>query len=177
MHERIAHCFRCRVLSGGAMALLLIGPLSVAPAQTTLSSFPADHHEVYAAFFQYQVSWQQWAVAQAAPNSPKANQLTNDFAALVKIDPKENAVVSTATSKVASDLAVLDAERSAYLQASKTNPSTHALNQFALRRQQIIMSGVTALMRGLTKRSWVGLHTYINWDYRVKGTVIALGQN
>ena len=86
-------------------------------------------------------------------------------------------MVSTTTNKVAGDLAVLDAQRSAYLEAHKANPSAHALDQFALRRRQIIMSGVTALMRGLTRRSWLGLHTYINWDYRVNGTVIALGRS
>ena len=166
-----------RVLMRTATAGILIGSLSIARAQPVVSSFPGDHHEVYASFFQYHLSWQQWATAQAAANSAKAAQLTGDFAALLKIDAKESAVVSAASGKVAADLAALDSQRSAYLQDNKANPYPHALDQFAVRRQQIIMSGVTALMRGLTKRSWVGLHTYINWDDRVNGTVIALGRS
>ncbi len=160
-----------------AATLILIAflPLSIGQSQSPVSSFPADHFEVYASFFQYQVSWQQWAAAQAPPNSPKAAQLANSFAAMLKIDPTESAVVSAAANKVASDLAALAAQRSAYLQSNSANPSTHTLNQFAVRRQQMIMAGVSALMQGLTFRSWVGLYSYVNWDYRVNGTVMALG--
>ncbi len=155
--------------------LLLVCLIWVVQAQSPVSSYPADHHEVYASFLQYQTSWQQWAAGQAAANSPKAAQLANDFATLVRIDPKEIGELSSAAGKTGGDLAALDGQRNAYLNANKANPSAHTLSQFAVRRQQIIMSGVTALMRDLTPRSWVGLHTYINWDYRVNGKTIGLG--
>ena len=147
------------------------------PAQPAIASLPADHHDVYNAFFQYHVSWQKSAVVQAKGKTSSLNQSATDFAKFVHVDTKEIGIVSGVSGNVADRLNVLSVARSAYLASHSDKPSPHDLDQFEIRRQRIILSGVSELSKRLKPSSWNGLHAYVNQDYRLRGSVLPIGAN
>ena len=92
------------------------------------------------------------------------------------MDPKEIGILVGISTSVVGNLNALDAQRIAFLNANHgAAPSAHFLNQFDVRRQQVIMSGVRYLSERLTPPSWDGLHSYITRDYRINGSVLPIG--
>ncbi len=157
-----------------AVVLLFVASFQPAQAQTAVAPLPPDHHDVYYSFFQDESAWQQAVTALTPSNPAQATQLTNAAASQMHIDSHEAAIVSTIASSTVTAVKTLLSQRDAYLKANPQASAT-ATNQYELQRQQMIMAGVTSLMKQLTRRSWMGLHTYINWDQRVNASTLIPG--
>jgi len=71
-----------------------------------------------------------------------------------------------ASAKVTQRINALNAQK-----AFRIGLSTHDVNQFEIRRQQIILSVVRELQFRLRPASWDGFHHYVNYDFRLNGTV------
>ena len=132
-----------------------------------LSALPAEHHDVYGAYFQYHATWIKWAASQASGKSATLNQLVPTFAKLIGVAPTEISVVHSVSLNVTQRINALNAQKAAAVGLSR-----HDANQFEIRRQQIILSGVRDLQRHLTPVSWGGLHQFVNYDFRVLGTAL-----
>ena len=145
---------------------VLIPTASAQQPVLAISSLPADNHDVYNAYFQYHATWIKWASLHAA-DTAALNQSATTFAKLIQVDPAEVSVVHSIALSVTQRVAALSAQK-----AAAVGLSQHDVNQFEIRRQQIILSGVRELQHHLTATSWGGLHQYINYSFRVLGTAL-----
>ena len=150
-------------------------PSPVPSLLAAASALPADHHDVYAAYFQYHAAWMKWAFSNPINHgsSGTINQLFRDYAKSVNVDVKELTAINNAAGNAVYQLNGLAGQRADYLKA-RPNPDKHYLNQMEIRRQQIIASAVRDLGQKLTPSGWHSLHSYINHDFRVLGKALPL---
>ena len=151
----------------GVLFSFLLIPGAQAQPVLSISALPADNHDVYNAYFQYHTTWIKW-VASKPGGTAALNQSATTFAKLIGVDPAEVSVVHSISLNVTQRINALNAQK-----AASVGLSQHDVNQFEVRRQQIILSGVRDLQHHLTPASWGGLHQYINYDFRVLGTAVA----
>lgn len=152
-------------LAGGLVLAQQSGATPLAP----------DSAELYTAFFYFHDDFSRWldqtkaaAPAVAGPVSA-AQALDLSVAAHFKIDNADLGKMTGVTQSVMAQFKIIDRDWQTYFNSRakyEQFPDPATLQQFAQRRSQAAMDGVSQLQKVLSPSSWTGLHDYINNIHR-----------
>jgi len=154
-----------RKLSSFIISFLFVVPALAQQPVLSISALPADHHDVYNAYFNYHATWLKWSAKQTGVNTASLNQSATAFAKMIGVGAAEISIVHSASLNVTQRINALSAQK-----AASVGLSQHEVNQFEVRRQQIILSAVRDLQHRLKPESWGGFHQYVNNGFRLQGT-------
>lgn len=128
---------------------------------------PQEDLQPYLSFFYFHDDFSTWADARLAKNAVDNPEFLRGVAKHLRVDVADLARIAAVSHSVGIRLRSLSAETAAYMDKiskNKQNPDITLLQEFESRRQQILQSGISQLMQGLSPQSWSGLHTHITID-------------
>jgi hypothetical protein len=170
-YSRIEGLVRIRLTAHLILAGLLGWIAPPLPAQTGTANLAVDSSDLYEGFFQFHGDFTRWLAQRKAVNRVAAQSLDLAAARHFKIEPAELPAVANVSQTVVAALAAIDAEQKAYVNRRARFdqfPEPSAMQQFATRRGQAVLTGTVQLRGVLSPASWASLRDYINNVHRLR---------